>query len=100
LALNEVVMNHNTDILASRRVNEAFAWFALSPIRRRHGRMLDDRSELNAIAEVEGWGVPPPEVARVVLHPWQQAVFWGLRVYIVVMLAIVAIGFAQFAVRK
>ncbi|MBV8119107.1 MAG: hypothetical protein JO081_04105 [Alphaproteobacteria bacterium] len=93
-------MNLNNDVLASRRVNEAFAWFALSPVPRRHARTPDDRSELNAIAEVEGWRLPPPEVARVVLRPWQQAVFWGLRVYILVMLAIVAIGFAQFAVGK
>jgi hypothetical protein len=100
LALNELVMNRNNDVFASRRMGEAFARLAVSPVRPRHGRPLEDGSELNAIAEAEGWRVPPPEVARVALRPWQQAVFWGLRVYIVVMLGVIAIGFAEFAVGK
>ncbi|NNM56461.1 hypothetical protein [Acidocella sp.] len=53
----------------------------------------DDTAGLNAIAHSEGWLTPPPGVARVTLKPWQQAVFWGLRVYIVVMLVVMGIGF-------
>jgi hypothetical protein len=41
--------------------------------------------------------VPPAEVTSVALRPWQQVVFWGLRVYIVVMLVVMAIGFARVA---
>jgi hypothetical protein len=58
-----------------------------------------DDIDLRAIADSEGWRVPPPEVTRVVLRPWQQAVFWGLRVYIVAMLAVMVVGFAQVAGR-
>ncbi|HEV2263872.1 MAG TPA: hypothetical protein VGR79_05005 [Stellaceae bacterium] len=59
--------------------------------------MTHEQSDLDTIAVREGWHVPPPEVTRIVLHPWQQAVFWGLRIYIVAMLAIMAVGFAQVA---
>ena len=59
--------------------------------------MTRDKSDLDAIAYSEGWHVPPPEVTRVVLRPWQQAVFWGLRIYIVAMLAAMAVGFAEVA---
>ena len=58
---------------------------------------MDEMSDLHAIARDEGWYVPPPEVTRVALRPWQQAVFWGLRAYIVVMLAVMAVGFAKVA---
>lgn len=58
---------------------------------------LFDNADLQAIAHREGWHVPPPEVTRTVLRPWQQVVFWGLRVYIVVMLAVMAVGFARVA---
>jgi hypothetical protein len=58
---------------------------------------LDDDGALNAIAHDEGWLMPPTEVTRVALRPWQQAVFWGLRVYIAVMLVVMAIGFARVA---
>lgn len=61
--------------------------------------MTRNQSDLDAIAVHEGWHVPPPEVARVVLRSWQQAVFWGLRIYIVVMLAVMAIGFVKVAGR-
>jgi hypothetical protein len=60
-------------------------------------RSLDNTAELDAIARSEGWHVPPPEVTRTRLRPWQQAVFWGLRVYIVVMLAVMVVGFAHVA---
>ena len=62
--------------------------------------MTRNQSDLDAIALREGWHVPPPEVTRVVPRPWQQAVFWGLRIYIVAMLAVMAVGFAQVAVGK
>ena len=54
-------------------------------------------ADLQALARREGWHVPPPEVTRVRLRPWQQAVFWGLRLYIVVMLGVMAVGFARVA---
>jgi hypothetical protein len=59
--------------------------------------MTKSHSELIAVAFDEGWHVPPPEVTRVVLRPWQQAVFWGLRVYIVMMLAVLIYGFVTVA---
>ena len=62
--------------------------------------MTRNRTDLDAIAVREGWHVPPPEVTRVVLRPWQQAVFWGLRIYIVAMLAVIAVGFVQVAGRQ
>jgi hypothetical protein len=70
------------------------------PIRPRHRRRFDDDAELNALAHDEGWLVPPAEVTRIALRPWQQAVFWGLRVYVVVMLVVTAIGFVQVAAGK
>lgn len=66
--------------------------------RRRHRWQPDDDAALTAIAHDEGWLVPPAEVTRVALRPWQQAVFWGLRAYILVMLVVMAIGFARVAV--
>ena len=60
--------------------------------------MTSEQSDLDTIAVREGWHVPPPEVTRVVLRTWQQAVFWGLRLYIVAMLAVMAIGFTQVAI--
>lgn len=54
-------------------------------------------TDLDAVARSEDWHVPPPEVSRVILRPWQQAVFWGLRIYVVVMLAVMAVGFARVA---
>lgn len=60
--------------------------------------MSDDELDLRALAHSEGWHVPPAEVTRVVLRPWQQAVFWGLRIYILVMLGVMAFGFAKVAV--
>ena len=67
----------------------------LPPILRlnRNKYVKDDTAGLSAIAHSEGWLTPPPEVTRVTLKPWQQAVFWGLRVYIVVMLVVMGIGF-------
>lgn len=59
-------------------------------------RALDEQAALAALAHDEGWLVPPAEVGRVALRPWQQAVFWGLRIYIAAMLVALAAGFAAF----
>ena len=67
------------------------------PVEPHRKRPLSEEAELKAVARDEGWLVPPAEVTRVALRPWQQAVFWGLRVYIVVMLTVLAIGFAHVA---
>jgi hypothetical protein len=64
---------------------------------RRARKLADEAAELDTIVHSEGWLTPPAEVRRVALRPWQQVVFWGLRVYIVVMLVIMAIGFAHVA---
>lgn len=53
----------------------------------------DSEYALAALAEQENWLAPPMEITRVVLRPWQQAVFWGLRLYIMVMLTVMAWGF-------
>jgi hypothetical protein len=55
----------------------------------------DKESEdaLATLAQEENWLAPPMEIGPVVLRPWQQAVFWGLRIYIVVMLAVTGWGF-------
>jgi predicted cobalt transporter CbtA len=68
-----------------------------SPAHRRRRRLFDEAAELDTIVHGEGWLTPPAEVTRVALRPWQQAVFWGLRVYIVVMLVVMGIGFAHVA---
>ncbi len=53
----------------------------------------DSEGALAALAQEENWLAPPTEITRVVLRPWQQAVFWGLRLYIMVMLAVMGWGF-------
>ena len=69
----------------------------LGPNRLRRRRHLNDGPDLDQLAAAEGWYTPPPEVTRVRLRPWQQAVFWGLRVYIAVMLVVMVIGFVHVA---
>jgi hypothetical protein len=93
-------MTHRYETLREiRHAAAAFDWRAASDVETRQRRRLpDDDAELNALAHDEGWLVPPAEVTRVALRPWQQAVFWGLRVYIVVMLVVMAVGFAKVAV--
>lgn len=54
---------------------------------------FDDKDKLVALAQEENWLTPLADVRRVTLRPWQQAVFWGLRVYIVVILVIMGWGF-------
>ena len=58
----------------------------------------DSEEDLQAVAQNEGWYEPRRQVTRIVLRPWQQAVFWGLRVYVVVMLAVMVVGFVRVAV--
>ena len=50
-------------------------------------------ADIAAIAHAEGWLVPLASVNRASLRPWQQAVFWALRIYIGVMLVIMGWGF-------
>jgi hypothetical protein len=80
-----------------RRFRHLVNRHAAPPVHRRQRRPLDDKAELDALAHSEGWLMPPAEVTRVTLRPWQQAVFWGLRAYIAVMLVVMAIGFAHVA---
>jgi hypothetical protein len=56
---------------------------------------LPSDSELYEIAQSEDWLTPSAEVTRVALKPWQQTVFWGLRVYILVMLVVIVFGFIR-----
>jgi hypothetical protein len=79
-----------------RRLGEAFDREPETRPRPLVGPLAND-DELQAIARSEGWHEPPREVTQVALRPWQQAVFWGLRVYIVVMLAVMVVGFAHVA---
>jgi hypothetical protein len=92
-------MTHRDETLREiRHSAAAFDWWAASNMATRQRRRLpDDDAELNALAHDEGWLIQPAEVTRVALRPWQQVVFWGLRVYIVVMLIVMAIGFARVA---
>ncbi len=59
---------------------------------------MKDLDEYNAdalarlLAE-EGWDTPLPPVHRQQLEPWQQWVFWGLRIYVVIMCVIVLWAF-------
>lgn len=56
----------------------------------------DDAAALQSIAQSEGWLQSPPEVRRATdLKPWQRALFWALRLYILAMTAIVVWAFAS-----
>ncbi|MHB1626759.1 MAG: hypothetical protein ACYCVB_00080 [Bacilli bacterium] len=37
----------------------------------------------------------PVELTKAQVNGWVRVAFWGLRVYIVVMIALVAVGFAH-----
>ena len=54
-----------------------------------------DHAELARLLREEGWDRPLPEVGPRPLKAWQQWVFWGLRLYIVVMLMIVIWAFSH-----
>ena len=49
--------------------------------------------EIRRLLEQERWDVPLAEVRRTRLSPAQQAVFWGLRVYVLVMTVVVVWAF-------
>ncbi len=49
--------------------------------------------QLQALLADEQWDAPLPPVQRQQLKPWQQWVFWGLRIYVVVMCVIVLWAF-------
>jgi hypothetical protein len=49
--------------------------------------------EIRTLLEQERWDVPLGEVKRTRLTPSQQAVFWGLRIYVVVMTVVVVWAF-------
>ncbi len=57
----------------------------------------DSSADIAAIACAEGWLTPLMPIERVALRPWQQAVFWGLRLYIGVMLIVMGWGFLHVA---
>jgi len=54
----------------------------------------DDTDELHRLAVREDWITPLPGVSRLRLSRCQKVVFWGLRIYIVLMVAVVAWAFA------
>lgn len=56
---------------------------------------LDTQAQdpLATLADEEGWLAPRQEIHRVKLRPWQQVLFWCLRVYIVIMLVVMGWGF-------
>ena len=58
-----------------------------------------DHDAVHRLITDEGWDQPMAEVTRVRLTTSQQAVFWGLRVYVVLMTAVVVWAFLHGAVR-
>lgn len=51
--------------------------------------------EIRELLQQERWNEPLAEVKRTRLTPGQQAVFWGLRVYVVVMTVVVVWAFLR-----
>ncbi len=51
--------------------------------------------ELEALLAEEGWDTPLRPVHRHQLKSWQQWVFWGLRIYVVVMCVVVLWAFTS-----
>ena len=49
--------------------------------------------EHKALLVDEGWDTPLRPVHRQQLKPWQQSVFWALRIYVVIMCVIVLWAF-------
>lgn len=54
----------------------------------------DETVELRRLALREDWLTPLPEVSRLRFSRWQKVVFWALRIYIVLMVGVVAWAFA------
>lgn len=50
---------------------------------------------LEKLLAAEGWDIPLQPVHRQQLKPWQQWVFWGLRIYVVIMCVIVLWAFTS-----
>ena len=48
---------------------------------------------MQALLDEEHWHDELQPVDRIQLKPWQQWVFWGLRIYVVVMCVIVLWAF-------
>ncbi len=58
-----------------------------------------DHDAVRRLIVAEGWGQPLPEVRRMRLSARQQGVFWGLRIYVMVMTAVVGWAFLHGAIR-
>ena len=58
-----------------------------------------DHDAVHRLIVDEGWDQTLPELKRVRLSTRQQLVFWGLRVYVVVMTAVVVWAFLHGAIR-
>ncbi|OBS08411.1 hypothetical protein [Acidihalobacter prosperus] len=54
-----------------------------------------DPEELHHLLSEENWLAPLPEVRPIKLKPWQETVFWGLRLYVLVMLLVVLWAFVH-----
>jgi hypothetical protein len=52
-------------------------------------------AELDKLLAEEGWHTPLQPVRRQQLKLWQQWVFWGLRIYVVIMCVIVLWAFTS-----
>ncbi len=50
---------------------------------------------LKKLLDEEGWDTPLQPVHRQQLKLWQQWVFWGLRIYVVIMCVIVLWAFTS-----
>lgn len=92
-------MNQDNRFLASesrrsKGVSRISVWRTVRASQRDLDRNTHDSgTDITAIAYTEGWLTPLTPIQRVRLRPWQQAVFWGLRLYIGVMLIIMGWGF-------
>ncbi len=83
----------NRPFLCEYRRPRALAPHRAMPIaRRRRPIKKESGAAIAAIAHTEGWLAPRPPIARVTLRSWQQAVLWGLRIYIAVMLMLMGWG--------
>ncbi|WP_297911871.1 hypothetical protein [Thiomonas sp.] len=58
-----------------------------------------DHDSVHRLISDEGWDRPMAEVTQVRLSASQQAVFWGLRAYVVVMTGVVVWAFVHGAIR-
>lgn len=52
-----------------------------------------DAEDVRRLVEDEGWHEPLQQVRRVQFTRTQQGVFWGLRIYVVAMTAVVVWAF-------